>query len=203
MENISNLLLEYRKENNLTQQELGDLIGVSYKTISKWETGKGFPDISLLEKISDVLNISIDDLLKGKNNKKKSKKLLFMISIIIILILIIFLKSNYNKNNIDNNKEQYKCVLEADYIIKLIEESNDKNYKYITISRFQTEGVYTIKISTTIANQLEVNKSFRFTFNTKEKYNDAPANIIFDNSEIINITKTPENEIGGMKYQCK
>lgn len=49
----------------------------------------------------------------------------------------------------------------------------------------------------------DVNKSFRFTFNTKEKYNDASANIIFDNSEIINITKIPENEIGGMKYQCK
>lgn len=56
---------QLRKEKNMTQKELADKLGISDKTVSKWETGKGLPDASLFEPICEELNISITDLLAG------------------------------------------------------------------------------------------------------------------------------------------
>ena len=55
-----------RETKQLTQSELADQLGVSSKTISKWETAKGFPDISLIEPLSKALGISIPELLSGE-----------------------------------------------------------------------------------------------------------------------------------------
>ena len=51
---------------HLTQLELANIIGVSDKTISKWETGKGLPDISLIEPLSKALKVSIIELMSGE-----------------------------------------------------------------------------------------------------------------------------------------
>ena len=56
-------LAELRKQNHLTQQELGTVLGVSHKTISKWENGATLPDISLLPQISSYFGVSVDALL--------------------------------------------------------------------------------------------------------------------------------------------
>ena len=55
-----------REKQNLTQAELADRIGVSSKTISKWETAKGLPDISLLQPLAQALNISVIELMNGE-----------------------------------------------------------------------------------------------------------------------------------------
>ena len=55
-----------REKQNLTQAELADRIGVSSKTISKWETAKGLPDISLLQPLAQALNISVIELMNGQ-----------------------------------------------------------------------------------------------------------------------------------------
>ena len=55
-----------REKRNLTQSQLADRIGVSSKTISKWETGKGLPDVSLLQPLSQALNISVIELMNGE-----------------------------------------------------------------------------------------------------------------------------------------
>lgn len=67
-----------RENMNLTQLELANNIGVSEKTISKWETGRGYPDISLLEPLSKALKISIIELINGEsiNNNNKSANML-------------------------------------------------------------------------------------------------------------------------------
>lgn len=59
------VIKELRERNKLTQSQLADKLGVSDKTISKWETGKGYPDISLLEPIADAFSISITELISG------------------------------------------------------------------------------------------------------------------------------------------
>ena len=59
------IIKELREKRNLTQVELADSLCVSSKTISKWETGKGYPDILLLESIAKVFNISISELING------------------------------------------------------------------------------------------------------------------------------------------
>ena len=57
---------ELREKQRLTQAELGGIIGVCGKTVSKWETGRGLPDISLIEPLSRALHISVPELLSGK-----------------------------------------------------------------------------------------------------------------------------------------
>lgn len=57
---------QLREKRRLTQAELADKIGVSAKTVSKWETAKGLPDISLLEPLAKALNISVIELMNGE-----------------------------------------------------------------------------------------------------------------------------------------
>ena len=106
-----------RRDKNLTQKDLANKLNVSDKAISRWETGKGFPDVDSLQALSHFFNITINELLAGekastktleeiaeeniitaiteteKNNK--SKKIIKVISVITGLILIIpLLKSS-------------------------------------------------------------------------------------------------------------
>ena len=57
---------ELREKQSMTQAELGEKIGVSSKTISKWETAKGLPDISLLQPLAQALGISVIELMNGE-----------------------------------------------------------------------------------------------------------------------------------------
>lgn len=59
-------IAELRREKNLTQEALGAKLGVTNKTISRWENGNYLPDISLLPILSKELNISINELLSGE-----------------------------------------------------------------------------------------------------------------------------------------
>ena len=56
-----------REERKLTQAELAECLGVSSKTISKWETAKGLPDISLLQPLAKALGISVIELMNGEH----------------------------------------------------------------------------------------------------------------------------------------
>lgn len=60
---IGGLILKLRKENNLTQKQLADILYLSDKTISKWERGLGCPDVSLLHHISEIFGVNIEKLL--------------------------------------------------------------------------------------------------------------------------------------------
>ena len=56
-------IAKYRKERNLTQTRLADMLGVSFQAVSKWENGNSMPDILLLPKLAAVLNVSCDILI--------------------------------------------------------------------------------------------------------------------------------------------
>ena len=60
-----NMIKELREKAGLTQAQLAEKLAVSDKAVSKWETGKGYPDISLLEPISKVFRVSVAQLLSG------------------------------------------------------------------------------------------------------------------------------------------
>jgi len=70
-EKIGKFILQLRKEKNMTQQELANKIGVTDRAISKWENGRGMPDLSLLTPLCEVLDISINELLSGEKLDKK------------------------------------------------------------------------------------------------------------------------------------
>ena len=68
-----------REEKGLTQTALAEKIGVSSKAVSKWETSKGLPDISLIEPLSQVLGVSVMELMSGDTviNRNLSSNMLF------------------------------------------------------------------------------------------------------------------------------
>lgn len=68
----SQIIKSLREKKNMTQKELAEKLYVSEKTISKWETGNGFPDISILEDLAKALDISIIELLNGKEIKNNN-----------------------------------------------------------------------------------------------------------------------------------
>lgn len=89
----------FRKKSNLTQEELAEKLFVSRTAISKWESGRGMPSISSLKAISEVFNVSIDELLSSeeiievaekekKENMKSFKNIIF--GIIDLMSIILF-----------------------------------------------------------------------------------------------------------------
>lgn len=62
-----------RESKNMTQAELAEKIFVSGKAVSKWETGQGFPDISLLEPLAKALDISVIELLSGEDVRNRNR----------------------------------------------------------------------------------------------------------------------------------
>ena len=73
-----NTIKQLREGRGLTQAELAQMIGVSSKTVSKWETAKGLPDISLLQPLAQALGISVIELMNGEQitNRNVSANLL-------------------------------------------------------------------------------------------------------------------------------
>ena len=61
-----------RKEKNLTQEQLAEKLGVSNKTVSKWETGKCMPDYSVVKTLCDELEITVAELMDGEASEEKS-----------------------------------------------------------------------------------------------------------------------------------
>ena len=76
---IGKFIANARKEKGMTQRELADTLLISDKTISKWECGKGLPEVSLMLPLCEALDISVNDLLSGErisdiDYKKKAEE---------------------------------------------------------------------------------------------------------------------------------
>lgn len=63
---IGQFLAKMRKEHNMTQEQLGEKIGVTNKTISRWETGAYMPPVDILVKLSEIYGITINEILSGR-----------------------------------------------------------------------------------------------------------------------------------------
>lgn len=92
-------LQQLRKQNNLTQEQLAEKLYVSRTAVSKWESGKGYPNIDSLKSISKLFQVTIDDLLSGEElislaaseNRSNMGKLLCLIYGILDLMAIAFI----------------------------------------------------------------------------------------------------------------
>lgn len=126
---ISNFIKTKRKELGITQDELAEKLFVTEKAISRWETGRGTPDISLLLPLSKELNIDVSELLNGEKNKKSKNdveqlieyneitkankynfqfKLTIFFYILSILSFLFYLRFEYDPN------------IEVNYFIRLL-----------------------------------------------------------------------------------
>ncbi len=80
----SELIKSLREKNGMTQKQLADRLSVSDKTVSKWETGRGLPDISMIEPLARELRVSVTELFLGKftentNRSANMKKVKFYV----------------------------------------------------------------------------------------------------------------------------
>ena len=125
---ISNFIKEKRKELGITQEELAEKLFVTEKAISRWETGRGTPDISLLLPLSKELKVDVSELLNGEENKNSKNeveqlikykeitesniynfqfKLTIFFYVLSILSFLIYLRFEYDPN------------IEVNYFIRL------------------------------------------------------------------------------------
>lgn len=157
MNKIGNIIKKLRTENHLTQQELADKLFVTDKAISKWERGLSFPDVALLEKISDIFNVNIDELLNisnqkmeeyiKKENKRKKKKIILFFSAIIIIFIIIIIKNKYFgykmvKYNFNNSYIKKEIELGVPYGSFMRKENSNS----ISFKNFRSKKVLEIEI---------------------------------------------------------
>ncbi len=77
MNNIGQRIKDLRKKNNLTQEKLADFLGVTYQSVSKWETGTSMPDIGIIVPLARVLQVSADELLGMKPIEQDERKAYF------------------------------------------------------------------------------------------------------------------------------
>ena len=313
---IGKFIQEMRKQKKLTQQELAEKLGVSDKTISRWENGINLPDASLYNSLCTELNISINELLSGQklkdkeyqqkleeniillndNTKKSVKKFkkytIFTMILLFLLIslsgLLLYVKNRYdyqlttlknsevkykvckynspygksqilvkvyakdnggsmlrvlhdyeedkiivvnntrykkwlyNKNVLKDVKTDilsidtdYKKIYYLDtliwndtmpleecieskgftrtYQILNIKKSDDKEYMYLTISEFQNEKPYVVKVRMELASNIIVGKNYEFSFRHNKPLGYVlkdEISEIFDNLELISVKET-------------
>ena len=155
------IIKELREKQNLTQMELANIINISDKTISKWETGKGLPDITLIEPLSKALKVSVIELMKGeyKTNQNKSCNMLkSRFSVCPICSNIIYtLGENINSccginlpilhTEPENEKHIISCeIVENEYYVSINHEMTKEHYisfiAFITNDRCEIVKLY-------------------------------------------------------------
>ena len=72
MQKIGNNISRLRKQKQMTQLELADKLNISYQAVSNWERGISMPDISKLGELSELFDVSIDEILENKRISKNS-----------------------------------------------------------------------------------------------------------------------------------
>jgi len=106
---------ELRKEKCMTQADLGTILGVTDKTVSKWERGVNIPDILMIKEIAKVFNVTADEILSAERDKTevstilkfyRNKKLRYALAsicgvfIIFTLVLLVYFTNNYDKSKV-------------------------------------------------------------------------------------------------------
>lgn len=177
---IGNLIYELRTKNKLTQKELADQLLVTSQAISKWENGRGIPDIELLQKLSEIFEIDIAELLSGKINKKKKIKitssiLLGIIFLISIVPAVIILNQNskiddfkVSKLASDNDFFRIKGIIaynnnkKSIYISKVDYSNQEEQKKYLGLEciLYENNGTVEKRISECKSEKNEENRVF-------------------------------------------
>lgn len=204
-EKIGKFIQNTRKAKNLTQEELAQKLGVTNKSVSRWENGKCMPDLSLIKDICKELDISINDFLSGEhvdkkdyekkleeniievtnyNNKNKRKNFSIFLIVLILLSPLIYLLINtidgsgFNYINIDEyfvSKKINNYIKEQD--IEKILEQFDWSYMYEEYKEFNCKIID------------EENKKIIYDYTGLDTYEDYKRNITTELKETISKIK--------------
>lgn len=154
------MIRQLREKNHMTQSQLAKLLCVSDKTISKWETAKGYPDISLLEPIAGVFGISITELLAGNavsngNVSANTMRSMFYVCPVCGNIIHSMGAAAMNCHGIlltpaqpEETDEMHRIVLEKvedEYYIEIMHEMTKSHYISF-IAAISSDGIQTKKL---------------------------------------------------------
>ena len=167
-EKIGKFIKQIRQDNNLTQKDLADKLGVTYQAVSKWENGKNVPDIATLKEISKLFNTNIDEILDGEkktiNNNLFKNNIYPLMLILILVILLVIGTVIYSNNHSDfefktisskckdfkiNGSAAYNKDKASIYIsnVEFCGKEDKTVYKNITCTLYEVEDETKIKIS--------------------------------------------------------
>ena len=153
------IIKELREKQKITQLELANILGVSDKTISKWETGKGLQDITIFEPLSKALKVSVIELMSGEyitNHNISSNMLKSKFSVCPICGNIIHIMGESINSCCGINlpileaelvEEKIKCeVIENEYYVSINHEMSKEHYisfiAYVTDNRCEIVKLY-------------------------------------------------------------
>ena len=211
-------LKKLREENNLTQSDIASKLGVSVQAVSKWETGKSFPDVGLLERISELYNVKVEYLLNGKltetigyYNKKTKMKSIFIITLVIVFsIFTLFFLTAFNKfkiyelNSGDVAKGYF--VSTTDYNVFDLKLSNTENIDRVMLYyKVGEQGYLIIKGGLSVlnimgeykyGNEIDMIKNHLNDLYVRIYYNDSYEDIKI-NTELIHVN----NSLINIKHQ--
>jgi len=157
---IGNKILELRKQNDLSQEQLAERLGVARQTISKWELGETSPDLEQSKKLSKIFNVSLDDLTnndiknilinKTSNTEKMSKTIINILKIILLILIItvivlvssLFFKEYFSVSPVATG-QSIECII------------NGNKYTYEAWAKY--DYPYTIESFNTNDKELNVN----------------------------------------------
>lgn len=200
-EKVGKLIKKIRNERGLTQSELAEKIGVTDRAISKWENGRGAPDISLLIPLSKELNVSVLELLTGdiihdedktiiniiekKDNIIKKWKYLFLLIVNIFLIILFYVlyQGYIIPLNYENHKDYGIVIIQSDSMSPLFTTGDAILYDKVNINDIKESDLILFKNET--GNDLD---------NFKYLSIHRVIEIVNDNDDISFITRGDNNK---------
>jgi len=163
-----NTIKKLREKNKLTQNELAEKLSVSNKAVSKWETGKGYPDIVLIEDIAKVFNVSITELFSGDtientNICSNMEKIKFYVCPVCGNVISSTGEMSVSchginlsplaKIKLDKNKRYIKSFKDID--ISIVE-----NEYYVCVKHEMTKSHYILFIAAVSSDKIELKKLY-------------------------------------------
>ncbi|MGN1337935.1 MAG: helix-turn-helix domain-containing protein [Candidatus Coprovivens sp.] len=184
-------IAKYRKEKGLTQDKLAELLYISDKTVSKWETGKSGPDILIISDLADVLGVEVDDLLRGTSKKNKDRRITRWLNVVFLCIFIFvtcaFLYIKFNSWNVYDFKSTNENFYVSGYVVSNNYESR------VVIDNFISDNYLAVMDDVTyIEMTFFVNNEVVYNFVSKgdadivSDFLDSVNSISFDTAFIIN-----------------
>ena len=132
-EKIGKFIYDLRKKYNLTQAELASRLHVTAQAVSKWENGRGVPDIELLKRLSEEFDVSISELIEGEKEKEKKPKIWILSGVtILVLVIAAILFVILQQNDESFNFSSLVCDNDSFSISGVIAYNDSKRSVYIS-----------------------------------------------------------------------
>lgn len=196
-EKIGKFIAECRKKQNLTQAQLGEKLGVTDKAVSKWENGLRLPDVTILNDLSNILNVTTTELLNGKSFTQDIQSITASETQYYQIInkeLLLFLNDHYNNCSI------YLVQSEnSDYFIEgLIIDSKENdfiNISFIKNKNREIDLIYSYEYSFSIENDTIYKIGNVLLYEYKKEDLAIPFNKILQEIKMYIIRKNNQNNV--------